>query len=176
VIPAEAAALVRNVARYDALVMAASLRYGVPSVLLKALIAVESAGNERAFNPETGSTGGPSRGLMQIQEATARGLGFSGPWERLFDPVVNIDLGARLVRQLWDQFKGNLADIVAAYNGGPRVVAQRVPGAPYRNQAYVDRVVSVVAAVAGAPLVVGPVALLVVLLMWWWRSRGKRRG
>ena len=158
--------------RFDPLVLAAATRYQGPAALIRAIIHAESKppGNPLSFNPEPGSPGGPSRGLMQIQEATARGLGFTGRLDRLFDPATNIDLGTRLLRQLWDRFVGDVPAIVAAYNAGPRVVARRT-AAGFPNQRYVDDVLGLAERYGLVPMIVGPSLLLVVLLLLWWRSR-----
>ena len=111
---------------------------------------------------------------MQIRQTTAQGLGFSGDWERLYDPAVNIDLGAKLLRQLWDRFKGNAADVVAAYNGGPKMAVNRIAGRPYGNQPYVDKVLAAAQRYGLQPVVVGPVVLLTLLLVWWWKRRGSK--
>jgi len=157
---------------YDSLVLAAATRYQVPAALVSAIIQKESGGDPRAFNPEGAGTN-PSRGLMQVRWSTALGLGFTGKPESLFDPAVNIDLGAKLLRQLWDQFNGRLEDVVAAYNGGPKMVTQRMPGAAYRNQDYVDKVLAFMREHAARPLVVGPVVLLAAILVawYWWKAR-----
>lgn len=160
------------VTRFDPLVLAAATRYQIPAALIRAIIHAESRppGNPLSFNPEPGSPGGPSRGLMQIQEATARGLGLTGKFDRLYDPAVNIDLGSRLLRQLWDRFAGDVPAVVAAYNAGPRVVMHRTP-AGFANQPYVSHVLGLAERYGLVPMIVGPSLLLVVLLLLWWRSR-----
>jgi soluble lytic murein transglycosylase-like protein len=73
-----------------------------------------------------------SYGLMQIMYTTAENLDFEGPGEELFNPVLNIMLGAKLLRQLWDglyEGKFKIAPhwkcwpqdvVLARYNGGFR--------------------------------------------------------
>jgi soluble lytic murein transglycosylase-like protein len=77
-------------------------------------------------------------GLMQLMPATARRLGVRDP----FDPAQNIQAGARYLRELLTQFRGDLALALAAYNAGEAAVMRagyRVP--PYAETlAYVPRV------------------------------------
>lgn len=162
-----------SLSRFDPLVMAAATRYGLPAALIKAIIRAESNGDPLAFNPE-GDGSNPSRGLMQVRWSTAQGLGYTGDPAKLFDPRVNIELGAKLLRQLWDRFKGGTTDIISAYNAGPRIASQRQPGQPYRNQAYVDKVLDFLSQYAIEPLALGRGLLLVALLVWYWKRRGNR--
>lgn len=158
---------VARVRRYEPLVMRAASRYGVPVAVLQAIMHKESRGNPGAFNPET--AGNPSRGLMQIRESTARGLGYGGAVARLFEPEVSIDLGAKLVRQLWDRYQGRVADVLADYNGGPRMV--KAPGGPYGNQQYVAGGELLIRLYSLTAPAVGRLALLALALAWWWRHR-----
>jgi soluble lytic murein transglycosylase-like protein len=52
-------------------------------------------------------------GLAQLMPATARDLGVNP-----MDPVANLNGGARYLRQLLDQFDGNVEKALAAYNAG----------------------------------------------------------
>ena len=64
-----------------------------------------------------------AKGLMQLMPATAREmsgkLGMDYHPSRLEDPEVNLRLGAAYLRQLIDEFDGNVELAVASYNGGP---------------------------------------------------------
>jgi soluble lytic murein transglycosylase-like protein len=66
------------------------------------------------------------------------------PRSQLNDPVVNIDAGARLIRQLAIKYEGNFDLVLAAYNAGEGAVAKygnRIP--PYREtQDYVRKVMA----------------------------------
>src|SRR5437016_2318210 len=61
--------------------------------------------------------------------------------ENLLDPRENIMAGARLLRELLDQHRGNLKMALASYNAGAKAVARyrRVPPFP-ETQAYVRKV------------------------------------
>ncbi|MDQ0088439.1 hypothetical protein J2T12_001845 [Paenibacillus anaericanus] len=93
----------------DELVSRASQTYGVPESLIKAVIETESS-----FNASTVSSAG-AKGLMQLMDGTARGLGVSDS----FDPAQNIDGGTRYLSYQLQRFNGNEKTALAAYNAGP---------------------------------------------------------
>lgn len=119
---------------FEALVQQAAQRYGIDPAVLKAVIHAESN-----FNPYAVSKAG-AQGLMQLMPGTARALGVQDP----FDPVQNIDGGARYLRQLLDRFH-SLPLALAAYNAGPGAVARYQGVPPYREtQTYVRRVMALI--------------------------------
>ena len=127
-------ALLRRTTLYDEHIRAAAERHGVAPPLLKAVMAVESNFDPGAVS-EKGATG-----LMQLMPATARELYVAD----LLDPAQNIDGGARYLRQLQDQFHGDLVQMLAAYNAGPEAVRRArgaVPPIP-ETQAYVRKVIA----------------------------------
>lgn len=92
--------------------------YGVSPLLVWAVMREESG-----FLPTAVSSSG-ARGLMQLLPSTARWIAEEKlrlPFreELLFDPDYNIRLGTWYLRYLLDQFEGEVAWAVAAYNGGP---------------------------------------------------------
>lgn len=115
-------------------------------LLLKAISYVESSYNQKAYryepafwrdylskNPQWKDQDpalvSSSYGLMQIMWTTAWALGFRGTtMEELEDPVVNIELGAKLIRQILDKVYASqacecfritpIAVTLARYNGG----------------------------------------------------------
>jgi soluble lytic murein transglycosylase-like protein len=91
---------------------------------------------ESKFNPTARSRVG-ALGLMQLVPRTGRWMGASN----LFDPVQNIQAGAKYLKYLSDQFGGDQQKIVAAYNAGPGNV-QRFNGVPpfRETRNYVERV------------------------------------
>ncbi len=91
----------------------AASEYNVPQDWIAVIISQESSWNVKAYAP-----GEDSYGLMQVRCITARGLGFSGDCQELFDPDLNIHLGTRLLGQLRQHYGDNLARVYSAYNSG----------------------------------------------------------
>jgi soluble lytic murein transglycosylase len=74
-----------------------------------------------------------AKGLMQIMPATGQQMALSSgeSWQadsRLFNPDINIKYGTLYYRQLLNQFNGNFALALAAYNAGPNRVRQWLSG------------------------------------------------
>lgn len=140
-------------------------KYGIKKLLLKAVAEVESGFNQTAYRYEPGFwkrylEGKPewagqdpavvsaSYGLFQLMWTTAASLGFKGTQDDLWNPVFNIELGAKLLRVLIDKVRkrqawdgSRLWDIeiaLACYNGG--TVGNPDEKGNLRNQRYVDRV------------------------------------
>lgn len=103
----------------------------VSPTLLSALVWQESRWNPQALSPKG------AMGLAQLMPATARYLGVNPS-----DPIQNLTGGARYLRQLLDQFDGNVEKALAAYNAGPGRVrsAGGVP-AIAETQNYVTSIV-----------------------------------
>ena len=116
------------------IVLAVAEEVDVSPHLLHAVIAVESAYDARAVSPKG------AQGLMQLMPATAQRFGVSDP----FDPHENVRGGARYLKVLMDQFKGDINLTLAAYNAGESAVVRygnRVP--PFaETQKYVPKVIS----------------------------------
>lgn len=107
-------------ARYDRIVKDAARTYGLDGALLHAVISVESH-----YNPKAVSRKGAS-GLMQLMPATARRYGVADS----FDPVQNIEGGAKYLRDLLKLFNSDLSLALAAYNAGENAVVRsgnRIP-------------------------------------------------
>lgn len=118
---------------FESLIDRASQKYGVDADLVKAVIQ-----NESAYDAQAISSAG-AMGLMQLMPATAANLGVEDP----MDPAQNIEGGVKLLRELLNQFSGNLTNTLAAYNAGPGAVQQYGGVPPYQEtQTYVKRVLS----------------------------------
>lgn len=119
-------------ASYDEIVDEVSRTSGVESALLHAVISVESHYNPKALSPK-GATG-----LMQLMPQTAKRYGVADS----YDPLQNLQGGARYLRDLLLMFDNNTSLALAAYNAGENAVKKhgnRIP--PYRETLnYVPRV------------------------------------
>jgi soluble lytic murein transglycosylase-like protein len=124
-------------ARFDAQIAAAARAYGVSESLLLAVIAVESAGRERAVS------GKGAQGLMQLIPATARRFGVADS----FDPGQNIQGGAAYLDWLLKQFSEDVILALAGYNAGEGAVERHKGVPPYaETRDYVVRVLDALAA------------------------------
>lgn len=137
-------------------------KYRLEKTLLKAMATVESALDVRAYrhepeffeqhlslqdawkdkDPEIVSA---SYGLFQIMFTTAWQLGFRGQAEDLYNPVINTELGAKLLRQLVDRIRTTnnihlwpLDIAICRYHGG----SKGNPGndGTLMDQGYLDKV------------------------------------
>jgi len=111
----------------------AARRFKLPVKLVTAIVKVESN-----FNPRAVSSAG-ARGLMQLMPAPAAGLGVRNS----FDISQNIHGGCSYLKDLLEQFDGNLPLALASYNAGPGAVEKygRIP--PYKEtQDYVKKVLA----------------------------------
>lgn len=83
---------------------------------------------ESGFRPDVVSSAG-ARGLLQIMPDTGArlaaelGLGRFEP-DQLFEPAINMRLGAHYLDTLARRFGGRLSAVAASYNAGPDVVAR----------------------------------------------------
>lgn len=109
----------------------AAEKYKLDPALVEAVIKQESS-----YNASARSHCG-AEGLMQLMPETAKELGV----ENSLDPRQNVMGGAKYLRQLMDQFDGNLTKVLAGYNAGPGAVAQFGGVPPYpETQDYVGKV------------------------------------
>ncbi len=116
---------------YDPFIDRVALENGVDPALIKAVALVESG-----FDPRAVSRAG-ARGIMQFMPATARRYGLRD----LHDPYQSLRAGAQHLRDLLDEFGGDVSLALAAYNAGPDAV-RRYGGVPRyaETQEYVRKV------------------------------------
>lgn len=77
-------------------------------------------------------------GLMQIRGSVARSLGFTGWLPELVDPGLNLELGAKYLKQLMERYgeRYGIEGVIAAYQTeAPRKIGDR-----FVNQSYVDAI------------------------------------
>lgn len=106
-------------------------RYGLPPNVFLSLVHQESR-----FRPDAVSRVGAT-GLGQLMPGTARELGVDPN-----DPMQNLEGSARYLRQQLDRFGGDMTLALAAYNAGPRRVAEAGNAIPNNaeTRAYVPGV------------------------------------
>ena len=114
----------------ESIVMAAA-RHNVDPNLVRAVVKVESNFNSNAVSRKG------AMGLMQLMPSTARSLKVKNP----FDPDQNVDAGVRHLKQLLENYNGDVNLTLAAYNAGSGAVA-RSSGVPHfaETQNYVRRI------------------------------------
>ena len=118
-------------AEVDAAIDAAAARHNVDPSLVRAVVKVESN-----FNPHAVSRKG-AVGLMQLMPSTARQLKVVDP----YDPQQNIDGGVRHLKQLLENFNGNVPLTLAAYNAGEGAVNRSNGIPPYaETKNYVKQI------------------------------------
>lgn len=120
--------------KYKGLMSRAAEEYNIPISLIAAVIKAESD-----FNPYAISNAG-AMGLMQLMPRTWADLGGIGS---PYNPGHNIKMGTKYLRELLDQFDGDLQLTIAAYNAGPGAVIKSGGIPSYREtRRYVPRVLS----------------------------------
>ena len=107
----------------DAAVAQIAAEQSLSPRLIHSVIQVESN-----YNPFAVSNKG-ALGLMQLVPATARRFGVSN----VFNPVENIQGGARYLRYLLDLYRGDYPLGLAAYNAGEGAVAKYGGVPPYKE-------------------------------------------
>lgn len=121
----------------------AAAQYGLDPNFVTAVARRESGLNPNAVSPAG------AKGIMQLMDATAAMLGVSNP----FDPVQNINAGVKYLANLLNQFAGDAAKALAAYDWGPGNVGKAIQQwgadwlshAPQETQAYVQALTGITA-------------------------------
>ncbi len=148
---------------YDPLIQDIAKKHELPWSLVKAICMVESSFNPWAMRYELDDPRTPKKendyrwlygdplkmpfheyvsqkvgwGMMQIQGAVARELGFTGRFlSELCDPRINIEYGCKHLKGFYRRY-GNWSDAIASYNAGSPRKGQ---DGKYVNQKYVDSV------------------------------------
>lgn len=131
--PLQASSGSKKLDRFKEHVRSAAEKYRLPEMLLFAVMAVESNYDPRALS-EKGAIG-----LMQLMPGTAKDMYVADAW----DPVQNIEGGARYLRVLANQYAGDPVQVLAAYNAGPEAVRRAGGGVPNipETREYVRKVV-----------------------------------
>ena len=112
---------------FDGLIAMHAQANAVPESLVHRVIVQESRYNPRAIG--RGGTMGP----MQIKQATARGVGYTGPASGLLDPDTNLTYAVRYLAGAFRAAAGNADRAVAYFRSGyyrpkhnaPRALARR---------------------------------------------------
>ena len=117
----------------EELLNTAAQRNGVDPNLVRAVALTESGMNQDEISP-VGAIG-----VMQLMPETAAALGVDP-----YDEAQNIEGGVRFLRQMLDQFGGNVPHALAAYNAGPGAVQKYGGIPPYsETQNYVGRILDI---------------------------------
>lgn len=109
----------RNEHAFDPWISQYSAQFSVPMWVIQTTIGKESSFDPKAFD-------GDARGLMQLEEPTARDLGLRGSVGDdqtheggLYEPQLSIQLGTKYLAQLAARYPGMTWDrIYSAYNVG----------------------------------------------------------
>ncbi len=108
---------------YEAIYSSKSDLLNVPVSFMYGITRQESMMNPYAQSPVG------ARGLMQLMPATARvvsrrhGVKYGGPVD-LFNPEINVNLGAAYLKDMLTDFNGNRIFTSAGYNAGPKRAAR----------------------------------------------------
>ena len=113
----------RTMVKYRSLIEKYAGEYGVRPAFLAAVILNESSYNPDAYVPSTGA-----RGLMQLipsAKTYVRGTTYDGRKiedNDLYDPELNVCIGANYIRILSDRYGGDPVLVACAYHAGPNNV------------------------------------------------------
>ncbi|MFA6849056.1 MAG: lytic transglycosylase domain-containing protein [Selenomonadaceae bacterium] len=114
----------------DMMITSAAKKYGVDSRLVSAVAETESG-----YSPNAVSNSG-AVGVMQLMPDTAATLGVDP-----YDTQQNIEGGTKYLKNMLDDFGGDVRKAVAAYNAGTQAVKDYNGVPPYaETQNYVNKV------------------------------------
>ena len=100
----------------NALFLAASLQFGLPQGMLKAVCYVETKHDVNAVSYYDGKT--HSYGICQVKLETARWLGFKGTEKELMKPKINIYYAGKYLAYQMRRYKNDVHRAITAYNRG----------------------------------------------------------
>jgi len=124
---------------YDADVKTAVAASGVPAELVYGVLRQESL-----YRPDAVSSAG-AVGLLQMLPETARRTARRAqhPLPRpsdLLDPAINVRLGAAHLKELVDQFGGQVPLALAGYNAGPGAALRWLPEQPIDADVWIENI------------------------------------
>jgi soluble lytic murein transglycosylase len=124
---------------YDREVRKAAKLTSLPPELIYAVLRQESL-----YRPDAMSSAG-ARGLLQLMPETARQTARTWKQPRpsaddLFDPNVNVPLGAAQLRTMINRFGGQTPVALAGYNAGPNAAARWVPASAIESDIWVENI------------------------------------
>ena len=124
---------------YDSEIEAAATSARVAAPLLYGMVRQESLFRADAVSPSG------AIGLAQLMPGTARRIAGADRQplpsaNDLFDPALNLKLGAAHLRELIDRFDGQALLALAAYNAGPLAVERWLPEAPIDADIWVENI------------------------------------
>lgn len=119
--------------RYDELIASYAEENGVPLPLAHAVVQLESG-----YDPQARGRG--TVGLMQIKPATARGIGYQGPSNALYDPATNLRWGMKYLGGAYKLGGGETCATALRYQGGHR--ATRMSATSRRYCAELKRIMA----------------------------------
>jgi soluble lytic murein transglycosylase len=124
---------------YDAEVLSAAKLTGLAPQLIYSVMRQESLYRRDAVSSAN------ARGLLQMLPETARRT--AARWQRprpsvddLFNPVINVQLGAANLRTLVDRFGGQKLVALAGYNAGPNAAARWMPDESLDPDVWVENI------------------------------------
>jgi len=124
---------------FDSEVTVAARRSGLSTDLIYGVMRQETL-----FRADAQSSAN-ARGLLQLLPETARMTArkFDLPVptaEELFEPTVNVPLGAMYLKSLLDAFNGQVVLAVASYNAGPAAVRRWLPAQTMETDIWIENI------------------------------------
>lgn len=124
---------------YDLPVKVGAKLSGLPEALIYGVLRQESL--YRADAVSRANAYGLLQMLMETATRTARKWARPLPTRSaLFDPEVNVPLGAAHLRDLIDRFGGQVPVAIAGYNAGPNAAARWLPATPLPTDIWVENI------------------------------------